>query len=131
MVIDASALVAIADEEPDAELFLEVFSRGDDYLMSSINAVEAGLILVGRGRLEGVDALNRWLLELRIDVEIAAPTHSAALAAYLTYGRNYHPARLNLADCFAYALAKQLNAPLLHKGDDFAKTDVRSALQPT
>ena len=37
-------------------------------------------------------------------------------------------ARLNLADCFAYALAKSLDAPLLYKGDDFAKTDIRSVL---
>ncbi|HYE45293.1 MAG TPA: type II toxin-antitoxin system VapC family toxin, partial [Caulobacter sp.] len=42
-----------------------------------------------------------------------------------------HPAKLNLGDCFAYALAKRLDAPLLYKGDDFAKTDIRSAVQPT
>jgi ribonuclease VapC len=46
-------------------------------------------------------------------------------------GRGVHRAGLNLGDCFAYALAKQLDAPLLYKGNDFALTDVRSALQPT
>ena len=35
-----------------------------------------------------------------------------------------HPARLNFGDCFAYALAKEVDEPLLFKGDDFAKTDV-------
>jgi ribonuclease VapC len=59
------------------------------------------------------------------------PLADAALAAYLAWGRGHHDARLNLADCFAYALAKHLDAPLLYKGDDFALTDVRSALQPT
>ena len=62
IAVDASALVAIADEEPDAERFLEMFSRGDDYVMSSINAVETGLILIGRGRfanLASTVALNR------------------------------------------------------------------------
>jgi uncharacterized protein with PIN domain len=38
-------------------------------------------------------------------------------------GRN-HPARLNLADCFAYAVAKNHGVPLLFKGDDFDKTDI-------
>lgn len=53
---------------------------------------------------------------------------AAALDAYLTYGEGRHPARLNLADCLAYALAKQLDAPLLYKGEDFPLTDVKSAL---
>ena len=56
---------------------------------------------------------------------------SIALDAYLRFGKGLHPARLNLGDCFAYALAKALDAPLLYKGDDFAMTDIRSALQPT
>ena len=55
----------------------------------------------------------------------------AALRAYLAFGRGVHRAGLNLGDCFAYALAKQLDAPLLYKGDDFSVTDIRPALQPT
>ena len=52
-----------------------------------------------------------------------------ASAAYARYGRGTgHPARLNLADCAAYALATSLGAALLYKGDDFALTDVRPAL---
>jgi ribonuclease VapC len=39
-----------------------------------------------------------------------------------------HPARLNYGECFAYALAKSKNAPLLYKGTDFDQTDLRSAL---
>lgn len=34
-------------------------------------------------------------------------------------------ARLNLGDCFAYALAKELDAVLLFKGNDFLETDVK------
>lgn len=44
------------------------------------------------------------------------------------FGRGRHPARLNLGDCFAYALAKQLRVPLLFKGADFAQTDIESAV---
>jgi hypothetical protein len=35
-----------------------------------------------------------------------------------------HSARLNLGDCFVYALAKSVEAPLLYKGNDFAGTDL-------
>jgi ribonuclease VapC len=35
---------------------------------------------------------------------------------------------LNLCDCVAYALAKSLNAPLLYKGNDLARTDITPCL---
>ncbi len=38
-----------------------------------------------------------------------------------------HPAALNFADCFAYALASATGEPLLFKGNDFARTDVVAA----
>jgi ribonuclease VapC len=51
-----------------------------------------------------------------------------ALAAFARYGKGCgHPARLNLGDCFAYAMAKSYQTTLLFKGDDFGKTDIRSA----
>ena len=43
-------------------------------------------------------------------------------------GRGAEPAVLNYGDLFSYALAKARDLPLLYKGDDFARTDVRSAL---
>jgi ribonuclease VapC len=66
-------------------------------------------------------------------IEISAVTAGDALAArnaYFQYGRNYHPAGLNLADCFAYALAKARHEPLLFKCDDFSKTDIEPAWRP-
>jgi ribonuclease VapC len=71
--------------------------------------------------------MDRWLDQLAVRVN-DTPVTQAALDAYLRFGKGRHPARLNLGDCFAYALAKALDAPLLYKGDDFALTDVRSAL---
>jgi ribonuclease VapC len=38
-----------------------------------------------------------------------------------------HSAALNYGDCFAYALAKASDAPLLCKGNDFSLTDIRVA----
>lgn len=47
--------------------------------------------------------------------------------AYDKWGKGVHPAALNLADCFAYALAIERACPLLFVGDDFSRTDVISA----
>ena len=128
IVVDASALVAIAEREPEAQQFLMVLDRSKVSYLSPINYVETGVVLIQRRLLADAAELVDWLAGLgvtpREDVELGA----AALAAYLRFGKGRHPARLNLADCFAYALAKQLDLPLLYKGEDFAKTDIRSAL---
>lgn len=127
IVVDASALVAIGDEEPEADHFLEILERTASCI-AAVNYVETGLILIGRRRLATQEDLDDWLRGLGVKVTPDENLSSEALSAYLAYGRRYHPAKLNLADCFAYALAKQLDAPLLYKGDDFSLTDVRSAL---
>ncbi len=131
IVVDASALVAIGQDEPDADGMLCVLETSERAIISPVNAVEAGLVLVGRGVLEHPEAYNRWLRILDVEVDQEPIDHAFAIRSYLTYGRGYHPAKLNLGDCFAYALAKRLNAPLLYKGDDFSQTDIVSALQPT
>jgi ribonuclease VapC len=53
---------------------------------------------------------------------------AAARHAFRNYGKGRHPAALNFGDCFSYALSKSTGEPLLFKGDDFARTDVESAL---
>ena len=126
IVVDASALVAVADNEPDADDLLTI-SGGEDAVISPINYVETGLILIGRRRLAGRSDLDIWLGQLGVTVYAEDNLAGEALGAYLRFGRGFHPARLNLGDCFAYALARALDAPLLYKGDDFVLTDVRRA----
>ena len=54
-----------------------------------------------------------------------------ARVAYQQFGRGSgHPARLNMGDCFAYALARDLGEPLLFKGGDFALTDIEIIVEP-
>jgi len=53
-----------------------------------------------------------------------------AITALLEFGKGRHPAKLNLGDCFAHALAKSRGVPLLFKGDDFARTDIVPAWRP-
>jgi ribonuclease VapC len=60
-----------------------------------------------------------------IDDEIAR----IAMQARIRFGKGFGAAAaLNFGDCFAYALAKAHNAPLLYIGNDFAATDIASAL---
>ncbi len=130
IVVDASALVAVGDREPEAPDILRAI-EANTCVITGINYVETGLVLIGRRRLATQADLDEWLDLLGISVHVGDELSAPALAAYLIYGRGYHRAGLNLADCFAYALAKELDAPLLYKGNDFASADVRSVLQPT
>ncbi len=64
-----------------------------------------------------------------IDVVAFTADHARlAREAYARFGKGSRSrARLNLGDCFSYALAKVKDEPLLFKGDDFTHTDVRAA----
>lgn len=131
IVVDSSALVAIIAAEPDHLTYAEAIERADAAVISAMNYVELGIVVILRGHMADARELDDWLGALNISVAEDDPLSATALAAYLDYGKGVHPAGLNLADCFAYALAKRLDAPLLYKGEDFARTDIRSALQPT
>ena len=128
IVVDASALVAIAELEPDAPDLLQAIADTESAVISPVNATEAGIVLLSRGRFQSPEGFRNWRSTIAVDLSLEAPDEQAVLAAFLRYGKGRHPARLNIGDCFAYALAKRLGAPLLYKGDDFSQTDIRSAL---
>jgi ribonuclease VapC len=128
IVVDSSALVAMAMGEADRETFAAALEASTAAWLAPINYVETGVLLMQRGSFAARPDLDVWLLEAGVTVRDDVALSEVALSTYLRFGKGFHPARLNLADCFAYALAKQLDAPLLYKGDDFAKTDIRSAL---
>jgi ribonuclease VapC len=128
IVVDSSALVAIAQREPEREAALAALDRADVSYISPINYVETGVVVIARGLLLDRAEVDDWLAGMGVEVREDLELGHHALEAYLRFGKGLDPAGLNLADCFAYALAKQLDLPLLYKGDDFAKTDVRSVL---
>ncbi|PWB90788.1 VapC toxin family PIN domain ribonuclease [Methylocystis sp. MitZ-2018] len=127
IVIDSSALIAIVLNEPEREAFeaVVIIERG---VMSAVNEHESACVLRARLGEDGVALM--WRLMAEFEIEIApfdAAQARAAIAAYGRYGKGVDPkARLNLADCAAYALAKTLDWPLLFKGADFSATDVRA-----
>jgi ribonuclease VapC len=92
------------------------------------NLLEVGIVMQARRGNDGARDLDLLLATLRVDT-VAVTANQAAIArkAFRRYGRGRNAANLNFSDCFAYALAKDKSAPLLFKGDDFARTDVIAA----
>ena len=129
MVVDTSALLAILDNEADSLRFAHAMATAGSLAISAGTLVEAGLVASRAGGEKGIAALDRLLAQLDIAVvPVDLPQVSSAREGLLAFGKGRHPARLNLGDSFAYALARHLNEPLLFKGNDFAQTDVRRAL---
>lgn len=126
IVVDTSAIVAIAFGEPERQAFVEAIRQADRALISTVSVVESRMVVFGRRGPRAVTFLDD-LLRLP-PFEFAAPEApemDAAYSAFIAFGRGSgHPARLN----FGYALAKVRGLPLLYKGDDFAQTDVQSAV---
>jgi ribonuclease VapC len=125
IVVDTSALMAVALDEPVAEACGDVMARADVIAISAGTLAEA-LIVAGRRNVGS--AMERLIRGLGCQVVPVTQNDAFEVAeAYARWGRGVHPAGLNYGDCFAYALARQRACPLLFVGDDFTKTDIRLA----
>ncbi len=132
MVIDTSSIVATIFHEPERASFREIIASQTRLVISAVTLHETSVVVVGKKRdtlaaLEVDNFLRVFAIEI---VAVDADGARAAREAYFRYGKGYHPAGLNLADCFSYSLARSRNEPLLFKGDDFLKTDIVPAWRP-
>jgi ribonuclease VapC len=129
MILDTSALAAILFAEPDAVHYARIIHAADRCLISAANFVELSIVLEGQ---LGPDAGRQCEMLFRragIIIEPVTVEHAHfARQAFLDFGRGRHSAGLNFGDCFAYALAKATGDPLLFKGQDFSKTDIKAAV---
>lgn len=130
VVLDTSAVVAVILGEPDAEAFAAAMARHvGDLSISAISRVELGIVVQARQGAAAAHDAEAMLTRLAVTTEtVDGPQAEAAIAAWRRFGKGRHPAGLNLGDCFSYALARALDASLLFKGNDFAQTDIASAL---
>jgi ribonuclease VapC len=128
VIVDASALLAILMDEPERKSFRAAIARSAVPLISPVNYLEVCL-RVDRGAMSDIaDALDPLMGRLGLAIATIGPEQAIlAREAFKRYGKGNHPAKLNLGDCFAYALAKARREPLLFKGDDFRQTDVEAA----
>jgi ribonuclease VapC len=128
MVVDTSAVLAVLLDE-DARQPVEAALIEHDAVMSAATRVELGIVVEAKAGAEGTLILHELLRRFDIEVvEVDAAQAAEAVAAWRRFGKGRHPATLNYGDCFAYALAIARGEPLLYVGDDFAATDVESAL---
>lgn len=129
MIIDSSALMAVAQSEPRADEVLRVAAAAQ-CRMSVATWLEVGIVADSRSTAHG-HRLDEIVAALQIElVPVSARQGAVARTAHRRYGRGSgSPARLNYGDCFAYALAVTSGEPLLFAGDDFTHTDVAAALR--
>ena len=128
MIIDTSALVAVLDQELEAERIVRTLASAPERILSAANLVEVGIVMQARRGDDGARDLDLLLAKLRVDIAVVTANQAdIARKAFRRYGRGRHAANLNFGDCFADALAKDTSAPLLFKGDDFGQTDVMVA----
>jgi len=129
MIVDTSAILAILFDESDAARYAGAIAEADRRLISAGSLLEAAIVVDNQAGLGAGRQLDAFLDRAGITVEPVTENQvRIARQAYLDFGKGNHPAGLNLGDCFAYALAKAENEPLLFKGSDFSQTDVVSFL---
>lgn len=128
LVLDTSAIMSILRQEDDAAPIAACIAGARSVCISAVTRLEAFTVAMARGDI-GSQKLAEFFDQLSPHVISFDEIQSnLAVIAVKTFGKGHHPARLNFGDCCAYALAKSLNLPLLYKGNDFAQTDIASAL---
>lgn len=131
MAVDTSALIAVVKDEPERDAFLEALVDAPSVSMSALSWMETRTVVLSRLGEPGLVRLAKSVAVVGVEMLPVSPERAdRAFEAFRRYGKGRHPARLNICDCFAYALARELAEPLLFKGDDFPKTDVTPAVSP-
>ena len=133
LAVDTSALLAVVLGEPERDAFVRALLDHEP-VVSAGTLIEALRSLQVRRGAAALPRLHALLKTHAIEV-VPVEADQVALAqdgmVRFGRGRGEEPAVLNFGDLFAYALAKWLDAPLLFKGDDFARTDVTPFIPPT
>ena len=129
IVVDTSAISAIAFNEPERREFVELISAAGSAFISAATVVEARIVIHARRGTAGIVLLDSLIGRAPFEI---APTNELeariAYEAFIIYGKgNGHPAQLNFGDLFSYAVAKARGLPLLFKGNDFSQTDILDA----
>ncbi len=129
MILDTSALIAILRLEPEAAEFADAIERAPHRRMSAVSYVEAAAVIDGSKDPVASRRLDELIEEAEITIEPVTEAQARmARQAYRDFGKpGGHAAKLNFGDCFSYALAKSKAEPLLFKGQDFSRTDVKVA----
>lgn len=128
MILDSSAIVSILRAEPDASEFAKAIASADKRRISAVGYVETAVVIESGKDVIASRRFDDFFRASRVEVEpVTLRQAEIARQAYRDFGKGRHKAGLNFGDCFAYALAKEMDEPLLFKGADFCQTDVEVA----
>lgn len=126
IAVDTSALMAIVQGEAQAAACAAVLESEERLLVSAMTIAEALIVANARNvREEMIRLIDGLGFEV---IAVTDETARRVANSYAIWGKGIHPASLNFGDCFAYQVAKDNGCPLLFIGDDFARTDLSSAL---
>lgn len=130
MIVDSSAVVAVLQGEDGSEEILRVLAEAPSLAMSTATYVECAVVVDRRGTAATRRRLDELFEVLGIELVPLTVEHARlAREAHRDFGRGSgSAARLNLGDCYTYALAAERGEPLLFVGEDFTHTDLESAL---
>jgi len=128
VVVDSSAILAILLDEPEADALIRILAATPHCRMSAFSFLETAIVIEAKKGGAGGRELDLFLHKAQIEVvSFDAEQSQLARDGWQKYGKGRHPAGLNIGDCCSYALAVSSGEPLLFKGDDFARTDVKIA----
>ena len=128
IAVDTSALMAIALGEADCRACIDVLEAETEVVISAGTVAEA-LIVAGRRNVATEMATLIEGLGFTV-IPVTAAAARGVAQAYARWGKGVHPAGLNFGDCFAYAVAKDHDCPLLFVGEGFARADLADARTP-
>ncbi len=120
-MVDTSAVMAVLRGEPEASRVESVLAQASTRWISAGTVVELALVIESRHPTLTVERVVRDFRLTSVDVD--DDLVQRAVDAWRRFGRGRHPAALNYGDCFSYALAHRLGAPLVCVGDDLSRTD--------
>jgi ribonuclease VapC len=128
MILDSSAILAILLREPGWRQLATKLAQAAFAGAGAPTLAEVSIVLTAKLAFDARLLLEEFLRESGIEIIVFAPEHFRAAAdAFYRYGKGRHPAALNFGDCLTYAAASVSGLPLLFKGSDFSRTDLRPA----
>ena len=129
-MLDTSALVVIALEEPDAPRLWAALLEATSCRIGAPTLLETWTVIERKASPKAHRILRDLIAGIGVTVEPFTLDHALiARDAWSRYGKGSgHRAGLNYGDCMAYAVAIEAGEPLLFIGNDFIHTDVQSAV---
>jgi ribonuclease VapC len=128
LILDSSAVVAVICRESGYEELLRKIARAPTLAIGAPTVAETQMLLTIKLGADGAARGDLFLAEIQALVILFARDHiSIFFGAFQRFGKGRHPARLNMGDCFTYAVAKAARMRVLYAGEDFSQTDLESA----